>query len=72
MNNSNPRGWVYLGLFALGAVLVLTGLVKANELLDWFLVVALAASTAGNVLARVFLTPAPPEPRGIDPHGPNA
>lgn len=68
----DPRGWIYVGLFSLGAVLVITGVVKADNLLEWFLTLALAASAAGNVLARAFLQPRDPEPRGIDPHGPNA
>jgi uncharacterized membrane protein YjjB (DUF3815 family) len=72
MKNANPRGWVYLGLFALGAVLVATGVVKADNLLEWLLTVALAASAAGNVLARAFLSPKTQEPPGIDPLGPNA
>lgn len=66
------RGWLYIGLFALGAVLVATGAVKADNLLEWMLTVALAASAAGNLLARAFLSRPEPEPGGIDPHGPNA
>lgn len=66
------RGWLYIGLFGLGAVLVATGAVKADNLMEWLLTVALAASAAGNLLARAFLQPKPPEPQGIDPHGPNA
>lgn len=53
------RGLIYVGLFALGAALVLTGLVKADNLLEWFLTIALAASAAGNLLARAFLEKAP-------------
>lgn len=71
MKNPNPRGWLYIGLFGLGAILVATGVVKADNLLEWFLTVALAASAAGNLLARAFLS-SKEEPRGIDPHGPNA
>jgi hypothetical protein len=71
-NRRDPRGWIYVGLFSLGAVLVLTGAVQANNLLEWFLTVGLAASAGGNLLARAFLAPRDPEPRGIDPHGPNA
>lgn len=75
MKNSNPRGWVYVGLFALGVVLVATGVVKADNLMEWFLTIGLAATAVGNLIARAFLSPAeaaPPEPQGIDPHGPNA
>lgn len=53
------RGWLYLGLFALGAVLVATGLVQADSLMEWFLAVALAATAAGNLLARAFLEKRP-------------
>lgn len=66
------RGWLYVGLFALGAVLVATGVVAADNLMEWMLTVGVAATAAGNLLARAFLAPAPPEPQGIDPHGPNA
>lgn len=72
MKNPNPRGWLYIGLFGLGALLVATGVVKADNLLEWFLTIGLAATAVGNLLARAFLSPAPPEPQGIDPHGPNA
>lgn len=53
------RGWLYISLFALGAVLVATGVVAADSLMEWFLTVALAATAAGNLLARAFLEKPP-------------
>lgn len=49
------RGWLYIGLFALGAILVVTGVVTADSLLEWMLAAATAAVAAGNLLARAFL-----------------
>lgn len=74
MKNPTPRGWLYVGLFALGAVLVATGVVKADNLMEWFLTVGLAATALGNLLARAFLASAeaaPPEPEE-DPYEPDA
>lgn len=66
MKNPNPRGWVYIGLFVVGAVLLVTGLVKADTLLEWMLTVAVAAEAAGNLLARAFLSPREPAPDELD------
>jgi hypothetical protein len=72
MKNRDFRGWIYTGLYLVGLALVVFGAVRIENLGDVLLTVALAAVAAGNLLARAFLTPRDPEPRGIDPHGPNS
>lgn len=62
LKNRDPRGWIYVGLVALGMILVLTGAVKANNLLEWFLTIGMAASALGNLLARAFLEKKPSDP----------
>jgi hypothetical protein len=59
----DPRGWVYVGLVALGAGLVIFNVVEARDLADWLVTVAVAAVAAGNVLARAFLPPKDPDPQ---------
>lgn len=53
------RGWLYIGLFSLGALLVATGVVQADSLMEWMLTIGLAAVAAGNLLARAFLEKRP-------------
>jgi drug/metabolite transporter (DMT)-like permease len=72
MKNRDFRGWIYIGLFLAGLALVVSGAVRIENLGDLLLTVALAAVAAGNAIARAFLAPRDPEPRGIDPHGPNS
>lgn len=71
MKNWKIRGGIYLGLFMAGLLLVVFGAIRIEDLGDVLVTVALAATAAGNLLARAFLTRPDPEPRGIDPHGPN-
>lgn len=56
MSKSKIRGWLYVGLFLLGLALVVFGLTQVENLGDVLMAVALAASAAGNVLARAFLS----------------
>lgn len=72
MKNWKIRGAIYLGLFTVGLMLFVFGLVRIEDLGDVLVTAALAATAAGNLLARTFLSRPDPEPRGIDPLGPNA
>jgi drug/metabolite transporter (DMT)-like permease len=72
MKNRNLRGGLYVGLFLAGLALVVFGATRVEDLGDLLVAVALAATAAGNLLARAFLSPPGPEPREIDPLDPNS